>query len=66
MQVKPAPDRKVPDPEKGGFLPQEGREVEATAYWLRRLADGDVIEAEKEADAQASAEVKTKRKGAEA
>lgn len=44
MQVKPASGRQVPDPEKGGFLPQEGREVEASAYWLRRLRDGDVIE----------------------
>lgn len=57
MQVKPAPDRQVPDPEKGGFLPQEGREVEATAYWLRRLADGDVVEVVAKP---------TKRKGAEA
>ncbi|MCK9389766.1 MAG: DUF2635 domain-containing protein [Sulfuritalea sp.] len=46
MQLKPAPGRAVPDPEKGGFLPQEGRAVEATAYWLRRLADGDVVEFE--------------------
>lgn len=46
MQVKPAPDRVVPDPEKGGSLPQEGRVVEATAYWLRRLAEGDVVEFE--------------------
>ncbi len=44
MHVKPKSGLKVPDPEKGGFLPQEGREVEASAYWLRRLNEGDVIE----------------------
>lgn len=44
MHVKPASGRQVPDPDKGGFLPPEGREVEATAYWLRRLAEGDVTE----------------------
>lgn len=36
----------IPDPEKGGMLPLEGREVEATPYWLRRKEDGDVTEAE--------------------
>lgn len=56
MNVKPVSGRQVPDPEKGGFLPPEGREVEATAYWLRRLADGDVTEVEVKL---------TKRKGAE-
>lgn len=44
MQVKPVSGRQVPDPEKGGFLPPEGRAVEATAYWLRRLVDGDIVE----------------------
>lgn len=44
MQVKPVSGRQVPDPEKGGFLPPEGRAVTATIYWLRRLADGDVVE----------------------
>ena len=66
MHVKPAPGRQVPDPENGGFLPQEGREVEATAYWLRRITDDDVVETEKEVDAQVPAETKNKRKGAEA
>lgn len=46
MLVKPVSGRQVPDPEKGGYLPPEGRAVEATAYWLRRIADGDVTEAE--------------------
>ena len=42
MHVKPIPGRQVPDPEKGGYLPPEGRNVEPTAYWLRRLRDKDV------------------------
>lgn len=44
MFVKPEAGRQVPDPEKGGFLPPEGREVEANVYWLRRIEDGDVTE----------------------
>lgn len=42
MYVKPVSGRQVPDPEKGGYLPEEGREVEPNVYWLRREQDGDV------------------------
>lgn len=45
MFVKPIPDRTVPDPARGDSLPPEGRTVEPTQYWLRRIADGDVVEA---------------------
>ena len=41
--LKPVEGRQVPDPEKGGLLPPEGRRVELTQYWMRREADGDVI-----------------------
>jgi hypothetical protein len=44
MYVKP--NRPTPDPERGGYLADAGRTVEATPYWLRRLADGDVREAD--------------------
>jgi hypothetical protein len=44
--VKPAPGRIVPDPEYGDDLPAEGRDVPKTPYWVRRLKDGDVIEAQ--------------------
>lgn len=44
MHVKPKSGAQVPDPELGGYLPPEGREVEATIYWLRRIKDGDVVE----------------------
>ena len=48
MHVKPAQGRQVPDPDRGGHLPPEGREVEPTQYWQRRLVDGDVVEASPE------------------
>lgn len=41
MFVKPNHDH-VPDIDRGGYLAAEGREVEASPYWLRRCADGDV------------------------
>ncbi len=44
MFLKPASGRQVPDPDRGGFLPPEGRNVVPHQYWLRRLADGDVVE----------------------
>lgn len=43
MLVKPVLGRRVPDPERGDVLPEEGREVEPTQYWLRRFNDGDVV-----------------------
>lgn len=45
MFVKPTEGRQVPDPARGDTLPPEGREVEPTQYWQRRLVDGDVVEA---------------------
>jgi hypothetical protein len=42
MTVYPAEGRVVPDPEAGGNLPPEGREVPRDTYWLRRLQDQDV------------------------
>lgn len=44
--VKPAPGLKVRLPENPrAFLPDDGAEVERDAFWLRRLRDGDVVEA---------------------
>ena len=50
MFLKPtSPAVKVPDPAQAGtpgyWLPAEGREIESSLYWTRRLRDGDVIEA---------------------
>ena len=41
--LKPAAGLNVPDIERGGLLAVEGREVEPTTYWQRRIDDGDVV-----------------------
>lgn len=47
LYVKPAPDRAVPVPEKGGqLLDAQGEWVPRDAYWQRRLNDQDVIKAD--------------------
>lgn len=51
MFIKPVSGRRVPDPEKGGFVPPEGRVVtDHDQYWLRRIADGDVVKADLETE----------------
>lgn len=42
MFVKPAAGLLVRDPQTKFPLPAEGREVQPTSYWLRRVASGDV------------------------
>lgn len=44
MFVKPTAGRRVPDPARGDTLPPEGRKVDPSQYWQRRLNDGDVVE----------------------
>lgn len=45
MNVKPAqPGTVVRDPATLERLPDEGAEVPDTAYWRRRLQQGDVVE----------------------
>lgn len=44
MYLKPVSVRQVYDPDRGNFLPVEGREVEPHQYWYRRINDGDVLE----------------------
>lgn len=44
--IKPTPGYQVRMP-NGNVLPADGVEVEMNSYWLRRLEDNDVIEAEK-------------------
>lgn len=45
MNLKPAPGRACPIPEKPGeLLPAEGAEVPRNAYWVRRVQDGDALE----------------------
>lgn len=42
ITVVPVAGRSVPDPEAADLLPEEGREVTDSAWWRRRLADGDI------------------------
>lgn len=42
MKLKPVNGRSVPDPARGDLLPETGRNVEKSSYWIRRLAAGDV------------------------
>lgn len=44
MKVKPINGKKVYDPDRGDFLPEEGRNVEYSQYWARRIVDNDVEE----------------------
>ena len=46
MFVKPREGVQTRDPVLRDMLPPEGREVQPDPYWLRRIADGDVEEAE--------------------
>lgn len=42
MYVIPKDGRSVPDPARGDLLPAEGRNVEESTYWYRRVASGEV------------------------
>lgn len=42
--VKPAEGLSIVDPVRRDVLPPEGRHVEASDYWTRRIQDGDVAE----------------------
>jgi len=54
MYLKPATGRTVPDPARGDTLPAQGRAVEPSQYWQRRLLDEDVTECAPLVDAPAS------------
>lgn len=43
MFVKPGPGLKVRIPHTHELLPDEGRDVPETQFWLRRVACGDVV-----------------------
>ncbi len=43
MFVKPAPGRKVRDPITYRHISEAGEEVPESAYWVRRVASGDVL-----------------------
>jgi len=58
MKIKPVAGRSVPDPARGDLLPESGRNVDESSYWLRRLACGDVARIE-------TKQQKTTKKGGE-
>jgi len=43
MFVKPAQGLSIRDPDLKDLLPEKGREVPDSPYWIRRLRDGDVV-----------------------
>ncbi len=53
MFVKPAAGMLVRDPQTLQHLPEGGKEVPETAYWVRRLEAGDVVRTETPAQIQA-------------
>lgn len=60
IKVKPAEGLVVRDPVTREVLPAKGRTVPRNAYWLRRLADGDVLDAAAK-DASGKSEKKESR-----
>lgn len=67
MIVKPNPDKKtedgeelkVFDPVKKKFLPEGGAHVSENTYWIRRLAVGEVIYANKAVISQPDTQIDT-------
>lgn len=57
--IQPTPGITVRKP-VGGYLATEGEEVNRDSYWLRRLADGDVVEVAGD-DNQAATKTATKK-----
>ena len=43
FRIKPAPGKAVRDPRTMQLLTARGERKPRNAYWLRRLADGDVV-----------------------
>ena len=46
--VKPVEGKRCKDPSTFELLPKAGKSVLKTSYWLRRIKDGDCIDASKE------------------
>ena len=56
--LKPAEGRLVRDPVTKQPLPPEGKEVEMSSYWTRRVASGEVVEVQPEKKKSKSEETK--------
>lgn len=46
LYIKPAKPGSLRDPETLQKIPDDGAYVPANSYWLRRLRDGDAVEAQ--------------------
>lgn len=72
IHLRPAPGRACPMPEKGGeLLPEKGADVPLTAYWQRRINDGDALPPDSEVPAaedaaEPAAKPATPRRGTKA
>lgn len=53
IRLKPAGKNLVRNPDTGGHLDKAGELVLPNQWWLRRLADGDVVEVKEAAEAPA-------------
>lgn len=43
MHIRPAPGLRVRDPISKRHLPEGGKDVPESSFWMRRLAEGDVV-----------------------
>jgi hypothetical protein len=51
MRIKPAtPGAVIRDPDTRRPLPDDGADVQASSFWMRRLRDGEVVEIEPTAE----------------
>lgn len=65
MYVKPAPGLNIRDPDLQDLLPVSGRLVPDTDYWLRRVRDKDVFEAQAPDEDEAQAAAHTTDEGSD-
>lgn len=63
IKIKPAAGMKVIKPDSKLALKSEGEEVIQDSYWLRRLADGDVLLMEDDKQAQPAKAKKSENEG---
>lgn len=43
LKIKPALGLKIRDPQTLALLPEDGKEVEQSSFWIRRIQAGDVL-----------------------
>lgn len=61
ITIKPANPAVNVRKQDGPFLAEDGEPVTRTAYWVRRLNDGDVVEVKDQAEADAAVESTPKK-----